>query len=100
MRLGGSAGCLAATLLMAAITAASAKEETESLSLSSNLEYRLEIGQHERLIETRKSEGAKLARRHFQKSLNIMEIGRHGRVAAWHTTGFTMRGPLRLLMPK
>jgi len=47
MRLGGSAGCLAATLLMAAITAASAQEETESLSLSSNLEYRLQIGQHE-----------------------------------------------------
>jgi hypothetical protein len=61
MRLIQSAGSVALVFSMAAPAATSAQEATESSSLGRNLEYRLEIGQHERLVETRKSVGARLA---------------------------------------
>jgi hypothetical protein len=52
MRPYGSISCLAAMLLLSAVTAAAAQEATEPHSL----EYRIEIGQHEQLVKTRTSE--------------------------------------------
>lgn len=59
MRLGISICGGAAVILIASISAAPAQQETEAHP-DSILEYRIEIGQHERLVKTRASAGAKL----------------------------------------
>jgi len=56
MRPDGSVSCLAAMLLLSAVTAASAQEASEPRSL----EYRIEIGKHVQLVKTRTSAGARL----------------------------------------
>jgi hypothetical protein len=58
MRLGGALRYLAAIVLVVASTAASAQRDAEPLSPRS-LQYRIEIGQHEQLVKTRKSANAR-----------------------------------------
>jgi hypothetical protein len=60
MGLGGSVSRLAATLLAIATTATSAQEGAKPPSPGS-LGYRIEIGQHERLVKARTSAGAHLS---------------------------------------
>jgi hypothetical protein len=59
MRLGGALSCLAAMLLVVATPVASAQEDSEPLP-PRNFEYRIEIGQHEKLVKIRKSASARL----------------------------------------
>jgi hypothetical protein len=52
---------LISALSMACLSAAWAQNATEPLAPLDGLEHRFELGQHERLVKTRKSKGAKLA---------------------------------------
>lgn len=61
MGIDSSAISMAVMFLMAMVAPAFAKEDTEAPTPSRNLEYKLEIGQHERLIKTRNSVGVGLA---------------------------------------
>jgi len=61
MRLGRSIGRLAAVIAMTSFSTASAQQAADPPDTNTSLEYRIEISQHEQLVKTRTSAGAKLA---------------------------------------
>jgi hypothetical protein len=61
MRTGRSCGGAFVAILMSGLSAASAQDAAQSPTILDDLEFKLEIGRHERLIRRRMAEGATLA---------------------------------------
>ena len=60
MRIGRSNSCLAAVILISGVSAAWGQHAAKPVITADSLEYRIEIGRHERLIRTRNSKGSRL----------------------------------------
>ena len=105
-------------LLLSSLSVAVAQDAAQSLALLDDLEFRIEIGQHERLNKRRTKEGTTLPRfkataaaatcpqagrssaRRCRLWRDITAIDPRGRAAALRTIGFTTRAVAPTWMPR